>query len=391
MKEIYVLASEQSQPPPLEFFREALGSEDVDIVAGEGGLLFSVRAQETRVDVRFEAASPEQKWELDQLTASDESLEALRRTRGLYWISFEPGKPQPSVGVFEALWCARNLMEHVPGVLIDLTSFKVHDPDDVTEITELEFDIRDHVNLHAVEAAHGGETPLWVHSHGMEKFGIRDVEAFHLGPDDLLPAESFLYELCTDLAFGHGPPVRTATETSAGPNFMLVPSEEARTSLMGLPLATFDGHEGPFLTVVSGDGRHTVGDILRPYRDRFEKESPEEAEALLKQVRQLKSAFKARFQRKGLMEPLTFLVRAPFESHPEGETVQEDLWVEILSWENDCIVGKLVDGGAKTTEWRKGAQVEFEEDQINAIALGREGRTLEDDEMQRLLLAERPM
>src|SRR5262249_27095116 len=274
VKEIYVLATEQSEPPALEFFREALASDDVDIVAGESGTLISVRGQDTGLDVRFEASSAAEKWELDQLTASDDSLESLRRARGLYWISFEPGKPQPSVGVFEALWCARNLMEHLPGVLIDLTSRKVHGPDDVTEITELEFDIRDHVNLHAVEAAHGGETPLWVHSHGMEKFGIRDVEAFHLGPDDLLPAESFLYELCTDLAFGHGPPVRTVTETSAGPNFMLLPSEEARTSLMGLPLETFDGHEGPFLTVVSGDGRHTVGDILRPYRDRFEKESP---------------------------------------------------------------------------------------------------------------------
>lgn len=391
MKEIYVLATEQSQPPPLEVFQGALASEDVDIVVGEAGSLFSVKAPETRVDVRFEAASPRQKWELDQLSGSDKSIDALGRARGLYWISFEPGKPQPSVGVFEALWCARNLMEHVPGVLIDVTSFKVHDPEDVTEITELEFDIRDHVNLHAVEAALGGETPLWVHSHGMEKFGIRDVEAFRLGPEDLLPAESFLYELCTDLAFGHGPPVRTVTETSAGPHFMLLPSEEARTSLMGLPLETFDGHEGPFLTVVSGDGRHTVGDILRPYRDRFEKESPEEAAALMEQVRKLRAAFKARFQRKGLMEPLTFLVRAPFESHPDGETVQEDLWIEVLSWENDAIVGKLVDGGSKTTEWRKGAQVEFEEEQINAIALGREGRTLEDDQMQSLLLAERPM
>src|SRR5260370_10784070 len=60
VKEIYALATEQAQLPPLEFFREELASEDVDIVGGEGGLLFSVTAQETRVDVRFEAASPEQ-------------------------------------------------------------------------------------------------------------------------------------------------------------------------------------------------------------------------------------------------------------------------------------------------------------------------------------------
>ena len=34
---------------------------------------------------------------------------------------------------------------------------------------------------------------------------------------------------------------------------------------------------------------------------------------------------------------------------------------------------------------------ELTEEQINAIALGREGRTLDEDEMRELLLAEKPM
>jgi hypothetical protein len=391
VREIYILASEQAKPPPLEVLRQALESEETRVTPGEGGSLFSVRTEEIHIVVRFETKGSKTAWSPNTLTGSDESLAALKRARAFYRIAFAPGKPQPSVGVFEALWCARSMMEHIPGVLIDLTAFKVHDSEDVVEITDLEFDIRDHVNLHAVDLAHGGESPLWVHSHGMEKFGVRDVEAFHLAQDDLMPAESFLYELCTDLAFGHAPAVRSAVGTSAGLSFMLMPSEEARNSLMGLPLETFEGHEGPFLTVVASDGRHTVAELLRPYRDRFEKETPEEAEALLEQVRDLLPAFKARFLRRGLMEPMTFLVRAPFETHPDGDPVQEDLWIEVLSWENDTLVGKLVDGGSQTTEWRKGAQVEFEEEQINAIALGHEGRTLEDDEMQQLLLAERPM
>ena len=70
---------------------------------------------------------------------------------------------------------------------------------------------------------------------------------------------------------------------------------------------------------------------------------------------------------------------------------EEQLWVEVLQWEEGTVVGKLVDGGETTTEWRKGAHVEIEESQINAIALSREGRTLDDDEMKSLLVAERPM
>ncbi len=90
------------------------------------------------------------------------------------------------------------------------------------------------------------------------------------------------------------------------------------------------------------------------------------------------------------MEPLTFLVRAAFETHPEGDPVHENLWMEVLAWEDGRITGKLVDGAAHTTEWRKGASVEIEEDSINAVAMGREGRPLDDGEMQGVLLAERP-
>ena len=49
-----------------------------------------------------------------------------------------------------------------------------------------------------------------------------------------------------------------------------------------------------------------------------------------------------------------------------------------------------MDGAAQTTEWRKGATVEIDEDSVNAVAMGRDGRPLEDAEMQGVLLAERP-
>ncbi|MHB8876472.1 MAG: DUF2314 domain-containing protein [Myxococcaceae bacterium] len=390
MKEVYILATAEPRPVDLGVLRDAFESEDVDFVVGEDGCLFSVRADETRIDVRFETREAGLGWTPDLITGSTECHEALKKARGFYRVSFEPGKPQPSVAVFEALWCVRSVMEHVDSVLIDVTAYKLHDPEDVIEITELDFDIRDHLNLHAVEATET-ETPLWVHSHGMEKFGSRDVEIFHLGEDDLSAAETFLHELCTDLAFGQGPAARGIIETSAGAAFMLVPSEEGRLTLFGVSGDTFEGHEGRFWTVVGADGRHNVAELLKPYRDRFQKESKEEAEALTRMAQELMPSFKARFGRKGLMEPITFLVRAPFESHPDKEAVEENLWAEVLTWEGPAIVGKLVDGGQQTTEWRKGAEVEIEEEMVNAIALGREGRSLDPDEMRALLVAEKPM
>ncbi len=386
--DVYIVATAAAEPASPDVLKEAFATDGVDVVQQDDPNRFLVKTEMVDIQVRFESRAAQLGWTPELLTGSEEAHKALKSARGFYFLAFQPGDPQPSVAVFETLWCARSLMEHVEGVLVDVTAFKLHDTADVVEITELEFDIRDHVNLHAVEAIQG-DSPLWVHSHGMEKFGARDVEAFHIAEDDLQAAETFFHELCTDLAFGQGPNLRTPVDTSAGQSFMLVPSEEARNSLMGVPLDTFESHEGLFLTVVSTEGRHIIGELLKPYRDRFEDESPEQAEALLSQAKLLLPAFKARFHRRGLMEPMTFLVRAPFEAHPDGEAVHEDLWIEVLTWEDESLVGKLVDGGSHTTEWRKGSTVELEEEQINAIALGHEGKTLDDDEMKTLLLAER--
>jgi Uncharacterized protein conserved in bacteria (DUF2314) len=390
VKEVYIVATEDAEPLGPEVIGEAFETDEVTVELDEGPGSFRLRSAEAEIAVRFEALEAPLGWTPELLTGSESAHARLRQARGLYRVAFEtPAGSQPTVGVFEALWCARGLLEKREGVLLDASAFKLHEEEDVREITELDFDIRDHVNLHALEAA-PGDAPLWVHSHGMSKFGQRDVEIFHLAEADLLPAESFLHELCTDLAFGEGPTPHVPMETSNGEAFMLVSSEEARHGMLGIPLETFEGHEGEYWTVVSPEGRHTTSELLRPYRSRFEQEDPTRSEALASQAARLRPAFKARFHRRGLMEPLTFLVRAPFETHPDGEAVNENLWLEILAWEEGRITGKLVDGAAQTTEWRKGAAVEIDEDSVNAVAMGRDGRPLDDEEMQGVLLAERP-
>jgi hypothetical protein len=391
VKEVYVLAIESPSALPLADLRPTFEADDVSFQPAEEGEGFTLEAEGVRVVVRFDNEEPREAADLNLLTGSEESQQMLQRASGFYRISIEPGSgPQPTVPVFEALRCVRTLMEHSQGVLLDRTAYKLHDVADVVEIVELDFDIRDHVNLHAV-AAIEGDTPLWVHSHGMEKFGTRDLEIFHLGEDDLLAAEMFLHELCTDMAFGQGPQVRQDVHTSEGQTFTLMPSEEARTNLLGVPLETFEGHEGLFFSIVSPRGRHNTAELLRPYRERFIPEPEERTEQLRHEAQALLPAFKARFYRKGLMEPLTFLVRALFETHPEGHTVEENLWLEVIAWEEGIVVGKLVDGAVHTTEWRKGAHVEVDEEHINALAISREGRTLDEEEMHALLNAERPM
>ncbi len=391
MKEIYIVATAEKDPVKLDVLRETYESEEITFVAGEDGNLFSVRSENTRIDVRFDGRDAPLGWTPGLLTGTPASLAALEKAQGFYRVSFEPGKPQGSVAVFEALWAVRAMLEHMTAVVVDVTAFKVHSPEDVEELTDLEFDVRDHITLHAVEV---GQTsaPFWVHSHGMSKFAVRDVEMFNVNENDLEAAETFFHELCTDLAFGQGPAPREAVATSVGDGFVVLPSEEARTNLFGIGPDAFEGHGDFYYTIVSPEGRHSMTEVLHQYRDRFVEESPEEADKRRNLAKELMGAFKARFLRKGLMDPLAFLVRAPFEVHPNGAAPTEEmLWAEVIAWEDDTLIAKLVDGGKLTTEWRRGAHVEVEESQLNAIALSREGRTLDEEEMRGILLAERPM
>ncbi len=389
MKEVYLLAMGRSSPVPLDSLSAAFETEELGFVPAADGHGFLAEVDEHKVEVVFESRPTPQEWTADLFSGSEPTLESLAQARSFYRLAFEPDPDQPTGPVFTALMVARIILALGPGVLVDITSSKVHAAEDVADLTQLDFDIRDHLNLHAVEVIEG-DTPLWVHTHGMEKFGSRDLEIFHLGEQDLLPAEAFLHELATDLAFGQKPALRTEMGTSEGQTFMMVPSEEARTNLLGVPLETFEGHEGLFLTVVSPQGRHNTAELLRPFRERFAQEPTEQTESMHVEAQALLPAFKARFLRKGLMEPLAFLVRAPFETHPEGETLNEQLWMEVVSWEDSLVVGRLVDGAVHTTEWRKGAHVEVPEADVNALALAREGRTLEEDEVRALLNAERP-
>ncbi|HZI04667.1 MAG TPA: hypothetical protein VEZ71_11625, partial [Archangium sp.] len=190
--EVYLVAISRASPIPLGELRAAFESEEMTFTPASDGHGFTVEAEDSRVEVVFEPRAAPSEWTPDMFSGSEAALESLTRARSFYRFAFETSSSQPTVPVFVALMCARILLAHVEGVLVDITSSKVHESEDVAEITELDFDIRDHVNLHAVEVIEG-ETPLWVHSHGMEKFGARDLEIFHLAESDLLAAESFLH------------------------------------------------------------------------------------------------------------------------------------------------------------------------------------------------------
>ena len=125
-KDIYIVATDTLEPLSEEVLTEAFEAEDVKLVFGEDGCLFSVRAEASRVDVKFEPRLTSLGWTPDLLTGTPELRERLEQAHGFYRVSFEPGSPQPSIAAFEALWTVRTILELSEGVAIDVTAYKLH-------------------------------------------------------------------------------------------------------------------------------------------------------------------------------------------------------------------------------------------------------------------------
>jgi len=202
---------------------------------------------------------------------------------------------------------------------------------------------------------------------------VRNVEIFHLGEDDLLPAETFLHELLHDLAFGQGPAVRATVETSTGASFTLLPSEEGRLNLFGVTAETFEGHEGsstPWSRATAATAWPRFCALPRALRRRERRRDRRAARRSPGLAARVQGALPAQGPDGTAHVPRN----GRRSSRTRRRDGHENLWVEVISWGDEQVIGKLVDGGQHTTEWRKGAQVEVAEDTINAIAVQRDGK-----------------
>ena len=101
-RDVYIVATDTPDPLAQEVLTEAFEAEEVTLVFGEDNCLFSVRAEQSRVDVKFEARLTSLGWTPELLTGTPELRERLAQAHGFYRVSFEPGSPQPSIAAFES-------------------------------------------------------------------------------------------------------------------------------------------------------------------------------------------------------------------------------------------------------------------------------------------------
>src|ERR1700687_184704 len=111
VKDIYLLATEHEEPLSLDALERIFHSQEVGFSPGDHNSLCTITSGEFQVEVRFSRLGTSPPIRAEDLTGNEASQRAVREAKGFYWLSFEPGRPQASVAVFEALGCARNSME----------------------------------------------------------------------------------------------------------------------------------------------------------------------------------------------------------------------------------------------------------------------------------------
>ena len=128
MKDVYLVAAETAAPLDLELLQASFDPDEVEFIAGEEGIFFSIVSDDTRIDVRFKAGAPALNLPKDLITGSDRARKALKKAKSSYLFSFDPGKPQPSVAVRVTVYvpAAGNVWLIADEVLVGVPSPKFH-------------------------------------------------------------------------------------------------------------------------------------------------------------------------------------------------------------------------------------------------------------------------
>jgi hypothetical protein len=99
VKEVYIVATEDTEPLGPEAIGEAFETDEVTVELEEVPGSFRLRSAEAEIAVRFEALESPLGWTPELLTGSESAHARLRQARGLYRVAFEtPTGSQPTVG-----------------------------------------------------------------------------------------------------------------------------------------------------------------------------------------------------------------------------------------------------------------------------------------------------
>lgn len=281
------------------------------------------------------------------------------------------------------------------GVVQDAVSHTLWGTEAWTRMVEnpATFPIESHVQFESVDE---GQGRLWLHTHGMQKFGLRDMEMeeapaqfAHCGRAMMVLAAQAMLSM-RDRGKNLQPPL-----VIAGTPFLLGlqkrPSdEEGHFPAGSVKLIPYSAKDDP-------QDRETIGKVLQalatylpenlcagPGKKEREHETTEEQDAsaglkqnLLnahKRARQELSIFKRSFQQAERTDPRVYAVKIGF---PAQGGQLEWMWVSLDTWQGEFLAGHVENTPVLRKDLEKGSVIKISEREIFDWVITQEGKVLQ--------------
>jgi hypothetical protein len=213
------------------------------------------------------------------------------------------------------------------------------------------FHVRGYLATHYVRPAEG--RPSWLHTHGMARFGLPDIEAFRVGEDDTDDVVAFVHEIAETWLHEDPPALGAQTRRVDGVKVRFVDSKDERPGIEGFDESTWEGHETPYVTL---SPKAQWDEALSGWRPVSVRRSPVLVDRLCAITSEILPEVKKRFQ-KG---DATVKVKARFPVFsPSTSKDFESMWIHVDEWEDGKIRGRLANEPERRSDLACGSPVEI--------------------------------
>jgi uncharacterized protein YegJ (DUF2314 family) len=221
----------------------------------------------------------------------------------------------------------------------------------------------------------------WVHTHGMDRFGLPDVEAFDVPEDEGDEVVAFLHE-AAESWIRQDPPAPSATPRRVdGVKVRVLDGNVGRRRARGYTEDSFEGHESPYVSVVP---LGAWSDTLAGWKPSSVRRSPGQVERLCAITNEILPQVRRRFDKGGAAVKVK--ARFPVATTPRpGHPGFESMWVHVEEWDDERIRGRLANEPEIRSDLACGAAVEIAPGEIWDVLVVQDGRPYRGVSLRRWL------
>lgn len=219
----------------------------------------------------------------------------------------------------------------------------------------------------------------WVHTHGMDRFGLPDVEAFDVEEEDAEDVVAFLHEAAESWIRSDPPAPSAQPRRVDGVKVRLLDANVARRRAKGYDEQAWEGHDTPYVTVTPvGEWR----DTLAGWKPSSVRRSPVLVDRLCAITNEILPQIRKRFE-KG---QASVKVKARFPvQNAKAEKDFESMWIHVEEWDDGKIRGRLANEPERRSDLACGSPVEIAPQEVWDVLVIQDGRPYRGVSLRRWL------